>query len=394
VHFHCYIKMNPIPETLLNLVKIYSPSGSEHAAVDYLVGRMQALHFTEAFADEAGNAVGVMGDGPRQLVLLGHIDTVPGEIPVRVEPNPSRPFWVLPLTPLPRGQGHNDPVLYGRGSVDAKGPLAAYVDAVAACGPLPGWRMVVIGAVGEEADSPGARYVASRYHPEFAIIGEPSCWERVTLGYKGSARVRLSVRRWMVHSARQDETASEAAVRAWEMIKARADEFNFDRERVFDRLLVSLHGIDSGGDGFEEWARLLVATRLPPDLLPESWYEQLAAYPQLSAISGISVEPVGFPVPAYVAEKNTPLVRAFLQGIRAAGGQPGFVFKTGTSDMNFLAPAWGCPALAYGPGSHAGRASIPGRVCPGGGCTSGCSKTDLPEGLIRKPLTYPIQTGV
>jgi len=24
--------------------------------------------------------------------------------------------------------------------------------------------------------------------------------------------------------------------------------------------------------------------------------------------------------------------------------------KTGTSDMNILAPAWGCPALAYGPG--------------------------------------------
>jgi LysW-gamma-L-lysine carboxypeptidase len=54
-----------IPETLFNLVKIYSPSGSEGVAVAYLVNRMQALHFTRAFADEAGNAVGVMGDGPR-----------------------------------------------------------------------------------------------------------------------------------------------------------------------------------------------------------------------------------------------------------------------------------------------------------------------------------------
>ena len=24
--------------------------------------------------------------------------------------------------------------------------------------------------------------------------------------------------------------------------------------------------------------------------------------------------------------------------------------KTGTSDMNILAPVWGCPTLAYGPG--------------------------------------------
>src|SRR5207248_11565304 len=50
------------------------------------------------------------------------------------------------------------------------------------------------------------------------------------------------------------------------------------------------------------------------------------------------------------AEKNTPVVRAFLKGIRDAGGTPRFKMKTGTSDMNILAPVWGCPTLAYGPG--------------------------------------------
>ena len=50
------------------------------------------------------------------------------------------------------------------------------------------------------------------------------------------------------------------------------------------------------------------------------------------------------------AEKNTPVVRAFLKGIRDAGGTPRFKMKTGTSDMNILAPVWGCPVLAYGPG--------------------------------------------
>jgi [amino group carrier protein]-lysine/ornithine hydrolase len=363
--------MNTIPETLFNLVKIYSPSGSEQAAVKYLVGRMQALHFTQAVADGAGNAVGVMGDGPRQVVLIGHIDTVPGEIQVRVEPSPPAPpprgegSEISPLTLLPVGEGPNTlpltylppgegkMVLYGRGSVDAKGPLASFVEGVAACGPLPGWQMVVIGAVGEEADSPGARHVVSRYHPEYAIIGEPSCWERVTLGYKGSARFELSVRRLMMHSARQDESASEAVIRAWETIKARAAAFNLERERIFDRLLVSIQGMDSGGDGFEEWACLRVGTRLPPDLAPEAWYGRLESDEGLSDIAGLAIKPVGFPVPAYSAEKNTPLVRAFLQGIRKSGGQPGFVLKSGTSDMNFLAPAWGCPALAYGPGDSA-----------------------------------------
>ena len=53
---------------------------------------------------------------------------------------------------------------------------------------------------------------------------------------------------------------------------------------------------------------------------------------------------------AFRAEKNTPLVRAFLAAVRAQGGEPNFVLKTGTSDMNVVGPAWGCPILAYGPG--------------------------------------------
>ena len=78
--------MNDEFETLVGLVSQYSPSGQERGAVEWLVARMKSLGYDNAFVDEAGNAVGVMGKGPKQLVLLGHIDTVPGEIPVRVEP--------------------------------------------------------------------------------------------------------------------------------------------------------------------------------------------------------------------------------------------------------------------------------------------------------------------
>ena len=67
-------------DTLIGLVEQYSPSGQEHGSVEWLIERMKSLGFGEAFADGAGNAVGVMGNGPKQVVLLGHIDTVPGEI--------------------------------------------------------------------------------------------------------------------------------------------------------------------------------------------------------------------------------------------------------------------------------------------------------------------------
>ena len=134
-------------DTLIGLVSQYSPSGQERGAVEWLVTRMKSLGYDASFIDEAGNAVGVMGQGSRQVVLLGHIDTVPGEIEVT-------------LTPDPYPEGHISPsggggLLYGRGSVDAKGPLACFVDAVAKVGGKEGWQFVVIGAVEEERDSDG-----------------------------------------------------------------------------------------------------------------------------------------------------------------------------------------------------------------------------------------------
>jgi len=46
----------------------------------------------------------------------------------------------------------------------------------------PDWQVVVIGAVDEEGDSKGAKAIIDQYQPQFAIIGEPSQWNRVTLG--------------------------------------------------------------------------------------------------------------------------------------------------------------------------------------------------------------------
>ncbi len=337
--------------TLIELVRHYSPSGQEENAVNYLVQRMKDLGYDKAYQDEVGNAVGVMGEGEKQVVLLGHIDTVPGEIPVCIAP---RSEGFCPESSEALATRDEGPILYGRGSVDAKGPLASFVDAVASLGQVRGWQFVVIGAIDEERDSIGARHIVDQYRPDFAIIGEPSGWQRVTLGYKGSAASTVTARREMAHSARADETAAEAAFAVWGKVRAWVDEFNADKEKAFDQLLVSLRGISSGDDGFETWASLNIGARLPETLtctqsgarsVPEAWYTQLE---MLAAPE--HVERRSFAIPAYKADRNTPLVRAFLKGVRAAGGKPGFVLKTGTADVNIVAPVWGCPAVVYGPG--------------------------------------------
>jgi LysW-gamma-L-lysine carboxypeptidase len=311
-------------ELLEGLLSIYSPTGRESQAVDYLIGRMRSLGF-DTRIDEAGNAIGSLGDGPAEVMLLGHIDTVPGRIEVRCEGD----------------------LLYGRGAVDAKGPLACFVAAAAMAGAVAGRKITVIGAVGEEGDSRGAHFIKDRYRPGALIIGEPSGWNRVTLGYKGSTWFDFEARRTLAHTSAQSESACEAAVAFWNRLTARTSAHNDGQPKMFDQLLPTLREMRSESDGFVESARLKFGLRLPPGLSVEAvtgMVSALAGDDRLEFVEG---------VPAYRAEKNTPLVRAFLGSIRAEGGEPGFTVKSGTSDMNLVAPLWNCPTVAYGPGDSA-----------------------------------------
>ncbi len=308
-------------ELVEGLLQRYSPTYQEAKAVNYLVAQMSALGF-DARVDEVGNAVGVIGSGPKEIMLLGHIDTVPGFIEVK----------------------RDGDQLYGRGAVDAKGPLACFVAASSIVGSREDCRVVVIGAVGEEGDSRGAQFVRDRYKPDMLIIGEPSGWDRITLGYKGSAWFEYEVKRALAHTSANVESASQAAVSFWTRVMARSAQLNADQPKMFDQLMPSLRQMSSASDDFIESAQLKFNVRLPLRMS----VAEVAELIQSAAVNAEAKLIEG--TPAYRAEKNTPLVRAFLSSIRKYEGIPSFSVKSGTSDMNLVAPIWGCPTLAYGPG--------------------------------------------
>ncbi len=67
---------------LRRMLEIPSPSYGEARLAAFLVDAMSELGFG-AYVDEAGNAIGVLGRGDRPtLMLVGHMDTISGEIPV------------------------------------------------------------------------------------------------------------------------------------------------------------------------------------------------------------------------------------------------------------------------------------------------------------------------
>ncbi|MEP6693453.1 MAG: [LysW]-lysine hydrolase [Chloroflexota bacterium] len=313
-------------ELVQGLVAIPSTSRREGEAVEWLVARMAERGF-RASVDDAGNAVGEIGDGPMHVVLLGHIDTVPGEIAVRVE----------------NGE------LVGRGAVDAKGPLAAFV--AAATTPVPGVRVTIVGAVEEESPtSAGARFRATLPAPDWCVIGEPSGWDAVTVAYKGRLSLRVSLSRPARHGAAPGMTCSEEALALWSNVRAAAQRRTGATDG-FARLDCRLEGMSGGtSDGLVERAELCVGYRIPPGISTVELESELRAIAaEHVGEAAIEIERVGAEEAARTP-RTTPLARAFVGAIAGAGGKVTFKVKSGTSDMNILAPAWGCPMVAYGPG--------------------------------------------
>ncbi|HVR88347.1 MAG TPA: [LysW]-lysine hydrolase [Candidatus Limnocylindria bacterium] len=308
------------------LVAIPSVSRHEHDAVEWLVARMTERGF-RASIDEAGNAIGEIGDGPVHVVLLGHIDTVPGEIPVRVE----------------------DGALVGRGAVDAKGPLAAFV--AAASEPVAGLRVTVVGAVEEESPtSKGARHRSTLPTPDCCVIGEPSGWDGVTVAYKGRLVLRVALEREARHGAAPGATCAEEALAVWARI-ASAAAARSGAARGFGRLDCRLEGMyAAAGDGIVERAELRVGFRVPPGItIGELEDAVLAIAAAHDGEADCEIERIASEEPARVA-RTTPVASAFARAIADAGGRATFKEKSGTSDMNVLLPAWNCPMVAYGPG--------------------------------------------
>jgi len=311
--------MNGRPEVdlLRRMLAIPSPSGQERDLARFLAAAAERMGMT-AGIDEAGNMVASTGRGGGPTILmLGHLDTVGALAPVDVTDNR----------------------LYGCGAVDAKGPLAAMLIAAAARPRFPG-RLVVVGAVEEETPSSrGAMHIRrTMARPDAIVIGEPSGWDGVVLGYKGKLDIAYRVSRPATHPTNPAEKATEAAVMFWaDAVAALGPEAS---HTAFDQPAVTLH--EMTGDLVE--ASLEISYRLPPG------FDHRALVDRLLSLTRGGELVVRNTVAAVRTRRDDPVVRALTAAIRRAGGEPRHKLKTATSDMNTLGEVWPVPMATYGPG--------------------------------------------
>ncbi|HER54430.1 MAG TPA: M20/M25/M40 family metallo-hydrolase [Candidatus Bathyarchaeota archaeon] len=324
-------------DLLTRMLNVYSPSGNEEQISLFLADEMTKLGF-KVHRDEVGNVIGEIGEGSPVVLLCGHMDTVEGEIPIRVE----------------------DGQLYGRGSVDAKGPLAAMIVAASkfADGSFPG-KILVVGVVDEEGTGKGIQhFVEEGIQPDFAIFGEPSGLEKVVFGYKGILTVKVTVETPSGHSAAPwlFDNAIEKAMDFWKQI----NRLHMREEKLKSRFysitscLTGIKGGNSSASFIPSNCEILVQLRIPPQLTPEQVFEEVKRkidrYKSTNPKVTVTLETVDV-AKAFEADRRSVIVRALAWGIRKTTlNYASFSRKTGTGDMNVLGNALKIPVVTYGPG--------------------------------------------
>ncbi|MFC6716179.1 [LysW]-lysine hydrolase [Natrialbaceae archaeon GCM10025810] len=323
------VSLEEARELLVDLVSIPSPSGEEEEAAARLAEFFEA-HGREVWIDEVGN---VRAPADDSVLLTSHVDTVPGEIPVEVrEADDDEDGSVAEV---------GEDVLWGRGSVDATGPLAAMAAAAVRTG------VSFVGVVGEETNSRGARHLVEDRDdvPEAVVNGEPSGATGITLGYRGFLAGTYVATSESGHTSRPEPNAIQHATTWWTAVEEAFA--NDEYHPVFERVTAKPVDVDAGisEDGLSVEATLDVQLRIPPSLDADTVRETAEAELEVGTVSWAE------PIPPVMMSPRTEVARAFRAAIRKEGGEPRLLRKTGTSDMNLYAREWDCPMVTYGPGN-------------------------------------------
>ena len=327
-------------DLLMRMLELYSPSGSEDQISEFLANEMKRLGL-DVRRDEVGNVEGRLGSGVPHILLCGHMDTVEGMLEVKR-----------------RGK-----VIFGRGAVDAKSPLAAMICAAARLqnSGLKG-TITVLAVVDEEGKSKGMTHFLSKTKDtyDFAIFGEPSGAYAVTIGYRGRLVLKISCKTMPGHaSAPQlfENSIYVASDLIGELRLLGSKWENSGTTDLFNIPTLSVTGIRGGlrENTIPSECDVTVDIRVPPSKKLEDLKAEILAVvdgvasrnskAELSSSFSDESKP-------YLEEEGSQLARAFVDSIKDLKGKEGrFSKKTGTGDVNDFVKKFPISAVVYGPGN-------------------------------------------
>lgn len=344
------------------LVRIPSYSGQEGDVAQAIRSIMGKLGFDDIRVDAYGNVTGgIKGIRPgKRLILDGHIDTVPVE---------DANVW----SKDPFGGELENGRIYGRGTSDMKGAVAAMLAAVGFFGADKkrdfAGSVYVSCVVHEECfEGVAARSVSQQLKPDCVIIGE--CSElNLKKGQRGRAEIVLETFGRPAHSANPE--AGRNAVYAMAQLIERIRELPMTAHPVLGKGILELTDIKSapypGASVVPEYCRATYDRRLlvgeTPETVLQPLQELVAAWNAqqdgLSAkvsyakgkedcYTGGSIEGERF-FPGWLLEESHPWVQTALQGLKQAGLNPTLTQYSFCTNGSHYAGEAGIPTIGFGP---------------------------------------------
>ncbi len=349
-------------ELLKKLVACPSLSGQEQGVADILKGYLKENGFTAPENDRYGDLVaGVAGSRPGiRLLFDGHMDTVPAK---------NAEDWTTPpFEPVIR-----EGKLFGRGTSDMKGAVAAFAVAAAQYlrekGRNFAGELWFAGVVQEECfEGVCAREVAKRVRPDLVIIGEAS-EGNLKLSQRGRAEIVLETFGVPCHSANPQKGVNAATAMCALIHEIMKLPVTRDPRMVGDGILV-LTDIKSdpypGASVVPHYCRATFDRRLLVGETRESVLKPIEAiieaqkrldptlnarvsYPMGSAVcaTGETVEAERFFAPWwFAADERVLRVKAAMEERGLAPAITGYSFCTNGS---YYAGEAGIPTFGFGP---------------------------------------------
>lgn len=323
-------------ELLKRALEIYTPSRSEAQLANLIKEKcLDDLGFEKVNIDSVGNVIATKGNGTPRILLCGHMDTVPGQIPVRIDSG----------------------FLFGRGASDAKAPL---ISMLLACSEFKQRGTIIFaGVVDEEGNATGIKeLVKNNLSIDYAIFGEPSGINRITISYKG--RIALKLTCDVLDSAHASapwlsKNSIEEVFEVWKLLGAEISAKYDKTDNKSNSVSLSLTEI-SGGSSHNvtpQKCKVTIDIRIPNGVKCLEILNHLDT--SIRNISEMRKVKITYRIEdmteAFEADHSSPLVRALsLSILDVCKVRSVLLRKTGTGDMNVLGNSLNIPVVTYGPG--------------------------------------------
>jgi acetylornithine deacetylase/succinyl-diaminopimelate desuccinylase len=304
--------------------------------------------------DDLGNVVASRGsDDGTHLALNTHIDTVPPHLPYERREEPPGPDETVDGS-RDEGDGaartSSGDVVCGRGACDAKGPLAALLEAFLTVSPDDG-RVTLAISIDEETTQTGGAHLAETVAADGYIVGEPTGLDVCTAA-RGQFEGTVTIHGESAHAA--DPGSGMNAIRAAAPILQAMETYDEERgpddHETLGRPILTASMIEGGEATNQVPAECTITfdRRSVPPETSDQFCADLADHlgqwlPDGMALSVDLIRPdTPFPE-AFATEPDTSLV----QTLREASGGAVRPFGAATEASYFAQQG---PTVVFGPG--------------------------------------------